>query len=201
MSKEEDKAAAKMQAAMRGKNARAEGKGKDAKEAAGAKKKETKQEKEAAKAAARLAAAENAFAEADTSGDGAVDVEELKGLLLRLLSKEGYSVDKAAVSAFVEKEFKDADADGDGQVDFEEFVNYYNQFLDRVAQGQLDAALDAAAAAAAKKVEGEVLAQDDEVYASLHQLLALLHAPSLKARLYGEGGRAAGPPRDTARRG
>lgn len=87
-------------------------------------KKLSKKEKEAAKAAAKLAerqaAAENAFAAADEDGSGEVDAKELQGLLVGLLQREGIEFDRKIVAEFVTAEFAKADTDGSGGVDFDE---------------------------------------------------------------------------------
>ena len=179
----EDQSAAVLQAAVRGRNARktdksqaAQDKVKTSKKEVEAKKKSDQIAKEAAKAAERQRIAENTFADADQTGDGAIDAEELATLLVTMLKNEKLKFDVEAVNEFVKTEFDQADTDNDGQVDFDEFVEYYNSLMDRMNTGEVQETLKEEQ----KKVEVKHSKQDDEVaFDGLHKLLALLSSPSI----------------------
>jgi len=185
MASREDKAAAAIQATMKGKNARATGKGAEAAaaaSAAGAAAGGSKKSKEAAKQAAeRQRLAEQTFVEADEDGSGYVDETELSALLSTMLTKQSIKFDKGALDQFVKKEFAVADIDGNGQVDFDEFVTYYNSFIDRIEKNLLAEAMKEAEKAAAAKEEEKAAAEDGEMYQNLITLLSLFRNPSIKS--------------------
>ena len=144
-----------------------------------------KKEKEAAKRAAELAErqriAEEAFARADADGSGEVDEKELQLLISGLLQREKIEIAESAVSEFIANEFKEADTDGNGMVDFDEFIVYYNKLVDKMKNnGQMEEAIANAKQMAAQRAEEAAIAEDPLVYESLHYLLALLGAPSVR---------------------
>ena len=119
----EDEHASVMQAAVRGRNARKTDKAKEAQQKVATNKKDTAEKKkkdviakEAERAAERQRLAENTFADADVSGDGAIDVDELSTLLTTMLKNEKISFTADAVQEFVKTEFDVADLDNDGKV-------------------------------------------------------------------------------------
>jgi hypothetical protein len=174
----EDKSAAVVQAAIRGKNDRASAKGQEAgkavaaqKSTAAAGKKKDSQAKAAAAAAERQLLAENTFADADVDGGGTIDGDELATLLISMLTKEKIAFDEEAVQEFAKVEFDAADIDKDGLVDFDEFIEYYNSLMDRLRQGSVQQSLEVEA----KKVQAKHNAVDDEItFAGLHMLAAIL---------------------------
>jgi hypothetical protein len=118
-----EQSASVMQAAVRGRNDRKSAKGQEAQQKVASSKKEAAEKKkkesiakEAEKAAERQRLAENTFADADVSGDGAIDEKELATLIITLLKKEKLDFDQEAVQEFVKVEFDAADLDNDGKV-------------------------------------------------------------------------------------
>jgi len=178
----EDKSAAVVQAAMRGKNDRASDKGQAAgkavaaqKGAAAAGKKKDGHAKAAAAAAERQLLAENTFADADLDGGGTIDGDELAALLIMMLTKEKIAFDEETVQEFAKVEFDAADTDKDGLVDFDEFIEYYNSLMDRLQQGG-----EQVLEVAAKKVQAKHNAVDDQTtFAGLHMLAAILSNSSV----------------------
>ena len=142
--------------------------------------KAAKAEKEkAAKLAKRQQEAEDAFMAADIDGGGTVDAKELEGLLINLLRKEDIKVETKVVHEFVTAEFAKADTDGSGDVDFDEFAGYYNGLLDRIQGGEMSKAVEEAKKETLKKMELAAIAEDDEVFAGLYGVVAMLSAPSV----------------------
>jgi len=180
------KAAALIQAQLRGRSTRKIGIGKEAAAAASAAgaaavggKKAKEAAKHASEAASRQRLAETTFLEADEDGSGYVDEQELTTLLATLLTKQGIAYEKSSLAEFVNKEFHLADADGDGQVDFDEFVAYYNAIIERFEKNQLSKEMESAATAAKRKEEERSMQEDEATYEMLATLLAIFRSPSV----------------------